>query len=39
MPLHDVPSEHGALHVKFEVDFPVSLSGEQKELVKKLFSA
>lgn len=39
MPVHNVPSEHGSLHVKFEVDFPTSLTSEQKELVKKLFSA
>jgi len=26
-------------HIKFEVDFPSSLTQDQKELVKKLFSA
>jgi len=39
MPVHNVPSERGTLHVKFEVDFPASLTADQKNLVKSLFSA
>jgi DnaJ homolog subfamily B member 11 len=39
MPVHNVPSDRGTLHIKFEVDFPSSLTAEQKELVKKLFAA
>jgi DnaJ-class molecular chaperone len=38
MPVHNVPSERGTLHVKIEVDFPASLTQDQKDLVAKLFS-
>jgi DnaJ-class molecular chaperone len=39
MPVHNFPSQKGVLHVKMEVDFPASLTAEQKELVGKLFSS
>ena len=39
MPVHNFPSQKGVLHVKMEVDFPSSLTQEQKDLVGKLFSS
>ncbi len=39
MPFHNFPSQKGILHVKFEVDFPQSLSKAQKDLVEKLFTS
>lgn len=37
MPHHNFPSEHGALFIEFVVDFPPTLTEEQKQLVQKLF--
>ncbi|CAK9017309.1 DnaJ homolog subfamily A member 4 (MmDjA4), partial [Durusdinium trenchii] len=36
MPLHEVPSQFGALHVTFEVVFPKSLSADQIAQLKEL---
>eukprot|EP01029_Cantina_marsupialis_P028546 TRINITY_DN776407_c0_g1_i1.p1 TRINITY_DN776407_c0_g1~~TRINITY_DN776407_c0_g1_i1.p1 ORF type:complete len:354 (-),score=126.12 TRINITY_DN776407_c0_g1_i1:152-1213(-) len=36
MPVHDYPSQKGSMFVKFEVQFPSSLSSKQKEMVAKL---
>jgi DnaJ-class molecular chaperone len=35
MPVHNFPSQHGSLHVKFIVDLPASLTKEQKEALDK----
>ncbi len=37
MPQHNYPSQHGVLHVKYIVDLPGQLSGEQQEAIGKLF--
>lgn len=37
MPLHNFPSQHGDLFVKYIVDLPNKLNEEQKEAVAKLF--
>jgi hypothetical protein len=39
MPQHDFPSQHGALHVKFIVDLPKSLTAEQADAIGKAFAA
>lgn len=37
MPVHNFPSQRGALHVKYIVDLPRSLSPDQKDAVQRLF--
>jgi len=36
MPVHNFPSQKGTLHVKFIVDLPKTLSGEQKAALDKI---
>jgi len=36
MPVHEVPSQFGDLHVKFDVQFPMSLTNDQMEELKKI---
>lgn len=36
MPVHNFPSQHGDLHVKFKISFPKRLSPEQIETLKEL---
>lgn len=38
MPLHNFPSQHGDLLVKYIVDLPSKLTEEQKEAVGRLFA-
>ncbi|KAF4315700.1 hypothetical protein BBO99_00009179 [Phytophthora kernoviae] len=38
MPKKDIPSERGQLHIKFHVQFPETLSDEQKVGFRELFS-
>lgn len=38
MPLHDFPSQHGDLFVKYIVDLPKNLNEEQKKMIEKLFA-
>ena len=37
MPVHNFPSQHGALHIKYIVDLPTSLTPAQREGLEKLF--
>ncbi|KAJ8599946.1 hypothetical protein CTAYLR_002820 [Chrysophaeum taylorii] len=37
MPIHNFPSEHGDLFVKFQFKMPIDLTPEQKRLVDQLF--
>lgn len=38
MPVHNFPSSHGDLFVKYIVDLPASLTEEQKKAIEKLFA-
>lgn len=38
MPMHDYPSQHGDLLVKYIVDLPKNLNDEQKKAIEKLFN-
>jgi len=37
MPVKDTWSSFGDLHIKFIIDFPVSLTSKQREVVDKVF--
>jgi len=39
MPIHHVPSDRGDLYVKYEVDFPTSLSEEQRQVIRETLPA
>ena len=36
MPVHEVPSQFGDMHVTFEVEFPRTLSAEQMETLRSI---
>mmetsp|Transcript_30116 Transcript_30116/g.37127 ORF Transcript_30116/g.37127 Transcript_30116/m.37127 type:complete len:84 (+) Transcript_30116:295-546(+) len=36
MPIHEVPSQFGDLHVTFEVVFPTTLNKEQLDTIKEI---
>jgi len=38
MPVHNVPSTSGDLHVTYEVDYPSKLTAEQQEAIKTAFA-